>query len=188
MVHFTSRCYIACIKYNQKGCNEDAAVTAAAVLAVVEAHSTGIGGDCFVYSYSSKDKNAKAINGSGHVPKNIKYDDIIKTENNLMNPYSHDAITIPGAVDAWCKLIEDYGSLELSDILKPAIKLAKEGYIVADVIADMWKREENKLKNDNDARRIFLKNNKAYKKGDIHKQKELAETLEYSAIWKIRFL
>ena len=56
--------------------------------------------------------------------------------------------------------------------------MAKEGYVVADVIADMWRREEDKLKFDKDAKRIFLKNEKAYKVGEIHKQKQLSETLE----------
>jgi gamma-glutamyltranspeptidase/glutathione hydrolase len=166
----------------KKGGNAvDAAVSAAAVLAVVEAHSTGIGGDCFCLFYSNKDKKVIALNGSGNVPKNINYEDIVTNENNLIDPYSHNAITIPGAVAAWCKLIEDYGNLSLGEVLAPAISLAREGYVVADVIADMWKREEAKLRNDNDANRIFLKNNKAYETGDIHKQEQLAETLEVIA-------
>ena len=67
-------------------------------------------------------------------------------------------------------------SEEVGDV-EPAIDLADNGYVVADVIADMWRREENKLRQDVDARRIFLNKNNAYKKGEIHKQKELAETL-----------
>ena len=163
----------------KKGGNAiDAAITAASVLAVVEAHSTGIGGDCFCIFYSSKDNKVLALNGSGNVPKNINYDNIVKTEDNLIDPYSANAITIPGAVEGWCKLIEDYGNLKLTDVLEPAIKIAREGYVVADVIADMWRREENKLKNDKDAKRVFLKNGKAYGVGEIHKQEQLAETLE----------
>ncbi len=170
---------IKALEIIKKGGNAiDAAVTAAAILAVVEAHSTGIGGDCFCIFYSSKDKKVVALNGSGHLPSKVNYNSIIKTENNLIDPYSHSAITIPGAVAAWCKLVKDYGNLDISDILSPAIKLAKEGYVVADVVADMWKREEAKLKGDKDTKRIFLKNDKAYKIGEIHRQKQLSETLE----------
>ena len=96
-----------------------------------------------------------ALNGSGNLPSKVNYDSIIKTECNLVDPYSHSAITIPGAVAAWCKLVKDYGNLDLIDILSPAIKLAREGYVVADVIADMWKREEDKLKVDKDAKEYF---------------------------------
>ena len=163
----------------KKGGNAfDAAVTAASVLAVVEAHSTGIGGDCFCLFYSNKDKKVIALNGSGNVPKTVDYTNIKKTKENFIDPYSANAITIPGAVAAWSKLINDYGNLQINDILAPAIKLAENGYIVADVVADMWKREESKLKNDKDCERIFIKNNKAYKAGDVHYQEELAETLK----------
>ena len=72
------------------------------------------------------------------------------------------------------------GSIELDlfdqdapNTVQNFVKLAKEGYVVADVIADMWEREEDKLKVDKDAKRIFLKNEKAYKIGEIHKQEQL---------------
>ena len=44
----------------------DAAVSAAAVLSVVEAHSTGIGGDCFCLFYSNSERKVRALNGSGY--------------------------------------------------------------------------------------------------------------------------
>ena len=163
----------------EKGGNAfDAAVCAASVLAVVEAHSTGIGGDCFCLFYSQKEKKVIALNGSGSTPKNINYNNVKLTEEGNVDPYSVEAITIPGAVSAWQKLITDYGNLNLDKILEPAIDFAQNGYIVADVISDMWKREESKLKKDKDCKRIFLKNDKAFEVGDIHKQPELAETLK----------
>ena len=50
-------------------------------------------GDCFCIFYSNKDKKVVALNGSGNLPSKVNYDSIIKTEDNLIDPYSHSAIT-----------------------------------------------------------------------------------------------
>ena len=159
----------------------DAAVSAAAVLSVVEAHSTGIGGDCFCLFYSNSERKVRALNGSGYYPSKIDYKNIKLTEQKNLDPYTAQAVTIPGAVSAWDKLIKDYGNLTLQQVLQPAIEFADEGYIVADVIADMWEREKNKLNNDEDCKRIFLKDGKPFEAGDVHYQPELAETLRIIA-------
>ena len=65
----------------------DAAISAASILGVVEAHSTGIGGDCFCIFYSQKEKKVRALNGSGRSVSNIDYNKIIVTENNTIDPY-----------------------------------------------------------------------------------------------------
>ena len=90
----------------KKGGNAiDAAISAAAVLAVIEPTDTGIGGDCFaLYSKNSRSKPI-AFNGSGKSPANIS----INKLNNLniksfIPDHSPHAITIPGAVDAWFQL------------------------------------------------------------------------------------
>ena len=127
----------------------DAAICAAAVLAVVEPHSTGIGGDCFCLFYSSSEKKVKALNGSGCASENIDFSSIKLTEQNNLDPYTANAVTIPGAVAAWEKILKDYGNLSLKETLKPAIEIAENGYVVADVIADMWDREKKKLEIEN---------------------------------------
>ena len=60
----------------------------------------------------------KALNGSGMSISNIDYNKVKKTENNSIDPYSADAVTIPGAVAAWTKINQDYGSLSLEEILE----------------------------------------------------------------------
>ena len=79
---------------------------------------------------------------------------------------------------AWDKINQDYGALPLKDLLKPAIDLAENGYVVADVIADMWKREEENLKMIRTCKNIFLKGENAYQAGDLHFQPELGKTLK----------
>ncbi len=114
----------------RKGGNAlDAAVAAAAVQCVVEPGSTGIGGDCFcLYAPAGVTDKMIGYNGSGRAPKAATTDWFAEQGITEIERQSPHAITIPGAVDAWCQLVNDYGRLALGDILAPAITYAREGY------------------------------------------------------------
>ncbi len=173
---------LTAIETLKKGGNAvDAAVAAAAVLSVVEAHSTGIGGDLFCLYCPFGSKQPIAINGSGKTPEALDVEKIRTLEDGSIDPYSPEAITIPGAIAAWDLLLKDHGKLSFNEVLSPAIKFAEEGYVVADVIADMWARENQKLNRDDDCKSIFLKNGASFQAGDVHYQKKLAETLKIIA-------
>tara|TARA_B100000686_G_scaffold219200_1_gene226246 strand:+ start:1374 stop:2966 length:1593 start_codon:yes stop_codon:yes gene_type:complete len=156
----------------------DAAVTAAAVLAVVEPHSTGVGGDLFCLYHQNNSSDIIALNASGSAPAAVTLEKLenlgIKDNIPFQSPH---AVSVPTGVAGWLKLMEDHGTLPMTDILEPAIKFAQDGYIVADVIADAWKRDTEKLYADEDCKNLFLPNNNFLKAGDIHYQPQLAETL-----------
>ncbi|PPR29294.1 MAG: putative gamma-glutamyltransferase YwrD [Alphaproteobacteria bacterium MarineAlpha9_Bin2] len=156
----------------------DAAISAAAVLAVVESHSTGIGGDLFCLYRPSESKNIIALNASGKSPDALSIDklDELGIRDNIPFESPH-AVSIPLGVAGWVKLIEDHGTLSIKQILKPAIEYAEKGYVVADIIGDYWEREFEKLSIDNDCKKIFLPSGKSLKCGEIHYQPKLAETL-----------
>ncbi|AZO33739.1 MAG: gamma-glutamyltransferase [Mesorhizobium sp.] len=159
----------------------DAAVCAAAVQAVVEPQSTGIGGDCFVLYCPKGQGEVIAFNGSGRAPAAATVDwyrDKGFSELPLHGPH---AVTVPGAVDAWCRLLEDHGRKGLADALAPAIRYAEEGYVVHDRVAFDWHDPETDLSADEVATRIFLPGGRPPKAGDIHRQPELAETLRIIA-------
>ena len=156
----------------------DAAICAAAVLAVVEAHSTGVGGDLFCLYNPANSSKIFALNSSGRAPKLLSINNLeeigIKDEIPLDSPH---AVSIPTGVAGWIKLIEDHGTLSLKKVLQPAIKFAQGGYVVADIIGDFWKREYNKLSKDEDCKKLFLPSGKPLKSGEVHYQPKLAETL-----------
>src|SRR5579862_1137299 len=96
----------------------DAAIAAVAMQCVVEPESTGIGGDCFVL-YSPKGAPPVALNGSGRAPAKATAEWYAArgiTDIEVTTPH---AVTVPGAVDAWCELNQRYGSKPLAELLEP---------------------------------------------------------------------
>src|SRR5512139_636585 len=126
----------------------DAAVAANAALNVTEPTSTGIGGDMFALFYSADTKRVTALNGSGRAPAALTLErlkkDGISTE---LPPFHVHTVTVPGACAGWFDLIEKHGSLSMSEILSPAIRLASEGFPVAPLASHSWQRNaRNQLK------------------------------------------
>jgi gamma-glutamyltranspeptidase/glutathione hydrolase len=97
----------------------DAAIAAAAVQAVVEPGSTSIGGDCFCLYSPAGASRPIAFNGSGRAPLGLSSDWLLARGISEITQQSPHSVTIPGAVDAWVQLNNDYGRLSLADILAP---------------------------------------------------------------------
>lgn len=166
------------LKILEQGGNAvDAAIAAAAVQAVVEPHSTGIGGDCFVLYAPKGSGRVVGLNGSGHAPRAASVDWYLNNGLSAIPIESPHAVTVPGAVDAWLRLLEDHGSMSRSTVLAPAIALAHEGYVVQPRSAYDWPKSVAKLKRDPTAARIFLPGGGPPKLGQLLQQPELARTL-----------
>ncbi|MEL7226210.1 MAG: gamma-glutamyltransferase, partial [Cyanobacteria bacterium J06576_12] len=156
----------------------DAAIAASAVLCVVEPQATGIGGDCFVlYAPANNGGEVVALNGSGKAPGKAELSWFLNQGMKQISLQSPHSVTVPGAVDAWCLLHKDYGKKDFSELLAPAIRLAKEGYTVHPRIAYDWAQLAKKLKATENAKRMLLIDGEAPKVGDRHSQPELGETL-----------
>lgn len=156
----------------------DAAVAACAVQCVVEAGSTGIGGDCFaLYSREGTD-NILAFNGSGRAPAAASVEWYQQQGIASIVRQSPHAVTVPGAVAAWAQLIEDHGRMTLKELLAPAVELARHGYPITPRVAFDIDKQRDLIKGDASSRRIFLVNDAAPQIGTIQYQRELADTLE----------
>ncbi len=119
----------------------DAAVAAGAALNVTEPTSTGIGGDMFALYFSADTKRVTALNGSGRAPSALTLDRL-KTSGfeSSIPPFHPYTVTVPGACAGWFDLIHKHGSLSMSEILAPAIRLASEGFPVAPITSYFWGR------------------------------------------------
>jgi gamma-glutamyltranspeptidase/glutathione hydrolase len=115
----------------------DAALTAVALLGVIEPAMTGIGGDCFLM-LSRNGSAPVAFNGSGATPSAVDLGGFLERGFTEIPARSAHAVTVPGAVDAWCSIHEAHGSRPLDEILAPAIEAAEQGYIVAPRVAADW--------------------------------------------------
>jgi len=169
---------LAAVNVLQLGGNAmDAAIAAVAVQCVVEPESTGIGGDCFcLYSPEGSD-DLIAFNGSGKAPAGATADYFADQGITEIERHSPHSVTVPSAVDAWDRLIRDHGTMDLGDLLQPAIALARDGYAVAPRVASDWAGAADKLAIDSDAAARFLPGGRAPRAGEKHRQPELAETL-----------
>jgi len=119
----------------------DAAVTMAAVLAVVRPHMNGAGGDAFALFL---DADAAGIGGAG-----VRVLNASGRAGALADPAFFEAagretmpgsgalsVTVPGAVSAWAEALAEHGTFTLAQALAPAIRLAEEGFVVTPTLAD----------------------------------------------------
>ncbi len=134
----------------------DAAVTAAAVIALVEPHMTGIGGDMFALVWSAKEHRLVGLNASGRSGSGMTREALLARGRTEVPTDGAEPITVPGALSGWAALLERYGTITLAQALAPAIRLAEEGFPVSPIIARQWGEEIERLKRDDGARATFL--------------------------------
>jgi gamma-glutamyltranspeptidase/glutathione hydrolase len=154
----------------------DAAIAASAVLCLAEPHMTGIGGDCFVL-YSPKGGLPIALNGSGRAPAAASLDWYLSHGFHEIPERSPHAVTVPGAVDAWFRLLSDYGTREMGSLLEPAIRLAEQGCDVAPRVAYDFAKSGAQIADDPVAAAIFLRDGQPLGVGQQIVQLSLAATL-----------
>ncbi|MFQ1699492.1 gamma-glutamyltransferase [Loktanella agnita] len=157
----------------------DAAIAGAVLLGICEPQMTGIGGDCFVLFTPPGSDEVKALNGSGRAPAAID-GDALRAKGDVIAPYSADAVSIPGAVDAFCRLSKDWGKIGLKSILAPAIHYAEAGVPVAPRVASDWAQAVDNLSGH--ARDLFLMNGAAPAQGEIFRAPGQAKVLREIAM------
>lgn len=154
----------------------DAALAAVAVQCVVEPAMTGIGGDCFAI-VAPNGKTPRAFNGSGWSPAGASADALRASGFTTIPEDSPHAVTVPGAVDAWCQLAEAYGTQDLGKLLQPAIVMAENGFRVTGRVARDWAQFPNRVRKHAPAAAQFLPGDAPPRTGDLFRNPALAETL-----------
>ncbi len=157
----------------------DAAVATAAMLALTEPTSTGLGGDCFALFYDGATGHITALNGSGRAPKALTLD-LLREQGfaKELPPYHAHNVTVPGACAGWCDLVERHGSLPMPRILAPARLAAEEGFPVAPITAYYWAGgAERQLRSARGGKQLLI-DGRAPKAGEIFRNPGLAHTFQ----------
>jgi len=118
----------------------DAAIAANALLALVEPHACGIGGDLFAVVWDPATRRLYGYNGSGRSPRDQDYTSLVAALGGAsqLPVYGPLTVTVPGAVDGWYALHERFGVLPMPALLEPSIRYAREGIAVTEIDAWAW--------------------------------------------------
>ena len=153
----------------------DAAIAGAVLLGICEPQMTGLGGDCFVLLKPAGSNEIHALNGSGRAPAGLSAAAMRERGLATVPLRGIEAVTMPGAVDAFCRLSADWGAMGLDRVLAPAIRYADEGVPVAPRVAHDWAEDAPCLQGD--ARRFLLLNGEVPKIGQTFRAPGQAEVL-----------
>ena len=170
------------LKVLQDGGNAiDAAVTAAAVLAVVEPSMNGIGGDLLAIVYDAKTKQVYGLDSTGRSAYAATPEEFTRRGLTQMPGKGPLTVDVPGVVEGWHQLLTRFGTITLARAVAPAIGYARDGFPVAELMADEWHNNETSLAADSHTAATFLPHGKPMKQGDIFANRRLARTLEVIA-------
>ncbi|MEM5516129.1 gamma-glutamyltransferase family protein [Henriciella sp. AS95] len=168
----------------------DAAIAANAMLGLVEPTGNGIGGDLFAIVWDPETQKLYGYNGSGRSAMGATLEDMQAKADEFMDgeeipPYGAAPVTVPGTVEAWYALHERFGKRLMNENLEPAIRYAREGAPIPEVISYYWsfgpKRyepayESGMLEEYENAKATYF--SPAPREGSLFKNPDLADTLE----------
>jgi gamma-glutamyltranspeptidase/glutathione hydrolase len=159
----------------------DAAVTAAAVLSVVEPAMTGVGGDLFAIVHDGRTRRLEGLNASGRTGTAAACDRLIRAGHSRMPARGPLSVTVPGAVDGWSELLARHGTLTLAQAFAPAIGYAGDGFPVCEIAAGQWQSLTPVLAKEAETAAVFLPGGRAPRAGEIFRNPMLARSLEQIA-------
>ena len=163
----------------------DAAVATGFALAVTLPEAGNIAGGGFMLIYDPKTLETTALDFKEKAPGAARADMFVKpdgTVDRFAIGYTRRATGVPGTVAGLLEAHGRYGKLPLSRVIAPAIRLAKNGFVVSDALSSSIAFASTSLGKDPEASRIFFhKDGKALQPGERLIQKDLANSLEQIA-------
>jgi gamma-glutamyltranspeptidase/glutathione hydrolase len=168
------------IEVLRKGGNAvDAAVATAAALGVTEPYSSGIGGGGYFVYYDAKSRTVHTIDGRETAPLTAGSD--LFVENGKPLAFA-DAVSsglsvgTPGTPATWAAALDEWGSRSLGSVLKPAERIARDGFTVDDTFRSQTASNETRFRYFPDTAKLFLPGGRLPVVGATFKNPDLART------------
>lgn len=156
----------------------DAAIAANAALGLMEPTGNGIGGDLFAIVWDPKTRRLHGYNGSGRSPRSLTLAEFQRRGLSEIPAHGPLPVTVPGAVDGWFALHQRFGRRTMAENLAPAIRYAREGHPVHEVIAYYWERSVPRLSKWPGFTEQFTIDGRAPRTGETWRNPNLADTLQ----------
>ncbi|MGW1591742.1 gamma-glutamyltransferase [Streptomyces sp. NPDC002386] len=170
------------IEVLKKGGNAvDAAVATAAALGVTEPYSAGVGGGGYFVYYDARTRTVHTIDGRETAP--LSADSELFTENGKPLAFA-DAVSsglsvgTPGTPATWQTALDQWGSERLGTVLRPAERIARQGFTVDDTFRSQTASNETRFRYFPDTAKLFLPDGRLPVVGSTLRNPELARTYE----------
>ena len=157
----------------------DASVATGFALQVVEPHLNGPGGDMPAIFHVSGEPAPRVLCGQGPIPAAATIERFADLGLDMIPGSGLLPAVVPGAFDAWMLLLRDHGTMQLADVLAPAIGYARHGYPVVpnmtgtiDTVRDLFATEWTT------SAAVYLPNGRAPAPGTLFRNPVLADTYE----------
>lgn len=158
----------------------DAALATAIALTVVEPCMNGIGGDAFAIVWDGKQLHG--LNASGRAP--AKWTPSYFKDHPSMPFRGWGSVTVPGTVSGWRMLSDRFGKLPFGDLFEPALRYARDGYLVSPTVHRQWQAQVDELLPQPGFRDAFAPHGRAPLPGERWVCPGQARTLERIAATK----
>jgi len=152
----------------------DAALATAITLTVVEPCMNGIGGDAFAILWDGQ--RLHGLNASGRAPRRWTRDYFSKYQ--AMPNRGWDSVTVPGTVSAWRMLSDRFGKLPFAELFEPALRYAREGFLVSPTVRRQWQAQVGELLPQPGFREAFAPGGEAPQTGSLFTCPGQADTLQ----------
>ena len=159
----------------------DAAVAAAAVLGVAEPFSSGIGGGGFMVIYDARHHRVSTIDSRETAPEAYRADVFIDPATGKPVPFpelvtSGLGVGVPGTLEAWKVAAEKFGTRPLASLLKPAIQIADQGFVVNPTFNLQINQNLSRFQDFSSTRALYLPSGAAPAVGSLFRNPDLANT------------